>query len=76
MLGNVWEWTHDWKAAYTGNATDPSGPSSPISDDGRVDRGGGWGSDARFLRAALRGAFSPRGKSYGLGFRPARSLFP
>ena len=44
MLGNVFEWVHDWGGPYLGgNVTDPTGPSTG-SD--RVLRGGGWNSIA------------------------------
>ena len=72
MLGNVWEWVWDWKGDYSGDAqTDPTGPSSGI---GRADRGGGWGSDASFLRAPRRCNYPPSYSFFYLGFRPARSL--
>lgn len=70
MLGNVWEWTGDWKAAYpTGAATDPTGP-----DEGarRVLRGGSWSARARRVRAAYRGWSHPGGRDDSLGFRLSR----
>jgi len=73
MLGNVWEWTHDWYGAYGGAATDPVGPSTGSS---RVIRGGSWGNGAARCRAAFRIDFDPGGRYGYLGFRPARSANP
>ena len=71
MLGNVWEWTHDWYGSYGGSATDPTGPAT---GSGRVGRGGSWGDLASGARAASRSRFVSRARSLYLGFRPARSL--
>jgi formylglycine-generating enzyme required for sulfatase activity len=70
MLGNVWEWTADWNAAYPTEAvTDPTGPTKGSR---RVIRGGAWTVLARLVRCASRFAFAP-GDRYGyLGFRLAR----
>jgi formylglycine-generating enzyme required for sulfatase activity len=74
MLGNVWEWTHDWYAADYGNGnstvTNPVGASS---GSGRVNRGGGWGSVAARVRAANRNNNGPGYRADDLGFRLARS---
>jgi formylglycine-generating enzyme required for sulfatase activity len=69
MLGNVWEWCADLQREYTAQAvTDPVGTRGPR----RVDRGGGWLSFARFVRAANRNWLAP-GYRYGsLGFRLVR----
>jgi formylglycine-generating enzyme required for sulfatase activity len=71
MLGNVREWVHDWYGSYSGDATDPTGPTSGT---GRVFRGGGWSSDASNLRAANRYDYSPGGRGSDIGFRVARSV--
>jgi formylglycine-generating enzyme required for sulfatase activity len=70
MLGNVWEWTHDWYGDYPGSVTDPVGPSSGSS---RVFRGGCWLFYASHVRAAYRGNSMPGNRFSFLGFRLARS---
>ena len=70
MLGNVWEWCWDWKAAYPTSAqTDPAGPSS---GDDRVIRGGSWINSASWARSASRNGGSPRDRFLNLGFRLVR----
>ena len=70
MLGNVWEWTGDWKGDYPGGAvTDPVGPRSGSS---RVDRGGSWINGARICRSANRSGYSPGDRNINLGFRLLR----
>ena len=70
MLGNVWEWVHDWYGAYPGGSvTDPRGPASG-SD--RVSRGGGWLLDAWFCRASYRNLGPPGARNLSLGFRLLR----
>ena len=74
MHGNVWEWCLDRMGDYPGgSASDPQGPQSGVS---RVNRGGSWGSDARYCRSANRGWRGP-GNSNGFhGFRVALSSVP
>lgn len=70
MHGNVWEWVSDWKGKYkVGHQTDPQGPKSGSI---RVNRGGGWGYDARSLRSVYRHADSPVIRRFSLGFRLLR----
>jgi formylglycine-generating enzyme required for sulfatase activity len=74
MLGNVYEWTHDWYAADYGNGnstvTNPVGASSGSR---RVLRGGGWSNHSSYLRAAERHDYTPDIRGGFLGFRLARS---
>ncbi len=71
MLGNVWEWNHDWDRNHPRQAvTDPWGPVNGLS---RVGHGGSWVNKGRLVRFAARGGGTPD-KGYGfLGFRVARS---
>jgi hypothetical protein len=74
MLGNVYEWTHDWYDTIgAGPATDPLGPSTGSY---RVARGGGWDGAASFCRAAFRGSSGPSIRGIAVGFRPAKSAGP
>ena len=57
MSGNVWEWCED-----------------VASTSARRIRGGSWGDVADYCAVAYRGfGYDPVGRSYGLGFRLARS---
>ena len=72
MLGNVWEWVGDcWNDNYD-NAP-ANGNTWTYGDCSyRVRRGGGWGSDVRFVRASYRFGYFTADRSYYLGFRCAR----
>jgi formylglycine-generating enzyme required for sulfatase activity len=66
MSGNVYEWCSDWYGNYSGaSQTNPTGATTGAY---RVSRGGYWGDDARYCRAAFRDYFSSGG-NIDLGFR-------
>ena len=70
MMGNVWEWTHDWHGPYVRAATDFTGPSSGYH---RTIRGGGWNQSNTSLRFAFRNYNTPGGRDSDVGFRLART---
>ncbi|MCX7046564.1 MAG: SUMF1/EgtB/PvdO family nonheme iron enzyme [Candidatus Sumerlaeota bacterium] len=80
MSGNVWEWCHDWYAAYDSAAqTNPVGASSGTY---RVLRGGSWNSRAINCRAAIRSYIYPwvlgswvLESLGGLGAKPPASFY-
>ena len=73
MSGNVWEWVQD---IFSDSAYRSHSKNNPIytgSGARRVLRGGSWGSDPRYVRAALRGRDTPDVRRSVLGFRLART---
>ncbi len=79
MAGNLWEWVLDeWHENYDGAPVDgsPWCETLACANNGayRVDRGGGWGSDAGHLRAAYRHGYGPAPQLSNLGGRLARSI--
>jgi formylglycine-generating enzyme required for sulfatase activity len=75
MHGNAWEWTEDcYQDSYRGTPTNGNSNTESDSCIGRVLRGGSWGSNPRNLRAAIRLRRITVIRSYGYGFRVARTL--
>jgi formylglycine-generating enzyme required for sulfatase activity len=69
MAGNVWQWVQDcYHGDYKEAPTDGSAWTSGNCSN-RVVRGGSWGSDPQYLRAANRSWFAADGRNYFLGFR-------
>lgn len=76
MLGNVFEWVHDWAAPYPDDplvtTIDPAGPASGTF---RVARGGSVSLGVERNRAAYRSVTSPpEDTNPALGFRVARTI--
>lgn len=71
MAGNVWEWTWDRYADYTGAATNPLGPESGTT---RVVRGGEWLSVSAQSRSANRERWNPTYRNSTGGFRLVRTI--
>ncbi len=71
MLGNVWEWTASWFAAYPGFAFHPYKGYSQTYFDGehRVLRGGSWATSPLALRSSLRNWYYPHIRQILAGFR-------
>ena len=74
MTGNVGEWVWDWYGAYSGDVSNPIGPSSGTN---RLSRGGSYGSDMSYSRSAKRMYTIGAGlRSPQIGFRLVRTISP
>lgn len=67
MAGNVWEWTSSLYKPYAYNQSD--GREVQASTEDRVLRGGSWGYDRLYSRAACRGRLRPVVFAGNGGFR-------
>lgn len=71
-VGNVWEWTNDWRADSSGaHEVDPMGSGSGYN---KAYRGGGVTSNESQCRSAMRAFASPNATDRNLGFRLARTI--
>lgn len=72
MSGNVWEWVEDtYHDNYKGA---PEDGSAWMNGSMHVLRGGSWGYDPNFGRAAARSKFSANFRYFSYGFRLAQTL--
>lgn len=72
MSGNVWEWIEDnYHENYNGA---PADGSAWEGGSMRVLRGGSWGKDPKFGRAAARSKFASNYRDFSYGLRLARNL--
>lgn len=72
MSGNVWEWMEDnYHENYSGA---PEDGSAWMNGSMHVLRGGSWGKDPKFARAAARFKFSANYRDFSYGFRLVRTL--
>jgi len=76
VVGNVWEWVADRYAAYPAASatTTTSDPRGPETGSDHVIRGGAWnGSMPSWVRPSFRFHAAASARSYGFGFRCAKS---
>jgi len=69
MTGNVWQWLNDWYGETYYQDSLRSNPKGPSSGEYRVLRGGSWGGNPRYTRAANRFWGNPVIRDGSYGFR-------
>ncbi len=75
MVGNVWEWTWDWKGKYSKKSvTDPTGPDAPSKKEPRrMLRGGSWAMFTSVATVATRNSHAPNRADPNTGIRLVRT---
>ncbi|MBX0331481.1 SUMF1/EgtB/PvdO family nonheme iron enzyme [Oscillochloris sp. ZM17-4] len=74
MAGNVWEWTRSAYQPYPYDPTDGREDGSDPAQKHFTLRGGAWGNQPLYLRAAFRVNSTPVNHDQYVGFRLARHL--
>ena len=73
MLGNVWEWVHDWYGITYYSSRQETDPQGPVSGEYRVSRGGSWRGVVRGqARVSARYILKPNVRNMVVGFRCVR----
>jgi len=75
MLGNVWEWVHDWYNQNYYQHSPSQDPTGPASGRFRVLRGGSWFYYPKYVRVSYRDRLSPGFRNNSLGFRCGGEVF-
>ena len=76
MVGNVWEWTNDWRApvSYYRNITEKNPRGLPTGIE-KILRGGSWYKSQGFYETSFRLYASPGTRAYDdIGFRCAADV--
>lgn len=74
MIGNQWEFCHDWFDPSWNAEKSLVDPMGPLSGTNRIGRGGSWNANAFQSRSAYGGSTVPTGRFAAVGFRIARPL--
>ncbi len=69
MSGNVWEWVNDWYGRDYYLQSSEADPQGPAEGEQHTIRGGSWGYDMIFARAANRGGNIAVRRCGCVGFR-------
>jgi formylglycine-generating enzyme required for sulfatase activity len=74
MAGNLWELVNDWYAENYYSQSPSTNPLGPESGSSKLLRGGSWGDEAEYLRAANRATTGQARPANGFGIRCARDI--